>query len=73
MGGLEFPNCTQPDYWDFLYFSFVIGMTSQVSDVQILSRRLRRLALFHGVLSFFFNTAIVAMSINIIAGLIGGK
>jgi uncharacterized membrane protein len=73
MGGLDFPNCAQPDYWDFLYFSFVIGMTSQVSDVQILSRRLRRLALFHGVLSFFFNTAIVAMSINIIAGLIGGK
>jgi uncharacterized membrane protein len=73
MGGLDFPNCSQPDYWDFLYFSFVIGMTSQVSDIQILSRRLRRLALFHGVLSFFFNTAIVAMSINIIAGLIGGK
>ncbi len=73
IGGLEFPNCTQPDYWDFLYFSFVIGMTSQVSDVQILSRQLRRLALFHSVLSFFFNTAIVAMSINIIAGLIGGK
>jgi uncharacterized membrane protein len=72
-GGLDFPDCIQPDYWDFLYFSFVIGMTSQVSDVQILSRRLRRLALFHGVLSFFFNTAIVAMSINIIAGLIGGK
>ncbi len=69
-GGLEFPDDRQPDYWDFLYFSFVIGMTSQVSDVGISSRALRRLALLHGVLSFFFNTAILAMSINIIAGLI---
>ena len=68
--GLEFPGEKQPDYWDFLYFSFVIGMTSQVSDVEVTSRPLRRLALVHGVLSFFFNTAILAMSINIIAGLI---
>ncbi len=67
---LDFPGDIEPDYWDFLYFSFVIGMTSQVSDVQILSRSLRKLALFHGVLSFFFNTMILAMSINIIAGLI---
>jgi uncharacterized membrane protein len=69
-GGLDFPEDIEPDYWDFLYFSFIIGMTSQVSDVQITSRSLRRLSLFHSVLSFFFNTAIVAMSINIIAGLI---
>lgn len=69
-GGLDFPEDIEPDYWDFLYFSFVIGMTSQVSDVQITSPSLRRLSLFHSVLSFFFNTAIVAMSINIIAGLI---
>ncbi len=69
-GGLDFPEDIEPDYWDFLYFSFVIGMTSQVSDVQITSRSLRRLSLCHSVLSFFFNTAIVAMSINIIAGLI---
>jgi uncharacterized membrane protein len=68
--GLEFPGCPEPDYWDFLYFSFVIGMTSQVSDVQVTSRSMRRLTLLHGVLSFFFNTAILAMSINIIAGLI---
>jgi len=68
--GLDFPEDIEPDYWDFLYFSFVIGMTSQVSDVPITSRSLRRLALTHGVLSFFYNTAIVAMSINIIAGLI---
>lgn len=69
-GGLDFPEDIEPDYWDFLYFSFVIGMTSQVSDVQITSHSLRRLSLFHSILSFFFNTAIVAMSINIIAGLI---
>ena len=68
--GLSFPGRTEPDYWDFFYFSFVIGMTSQVSDVQIESSSMRRLALLHGVLSFFFNTTIVAMSINIIAGLI---
>jgi uncharacterized membrane protein len=68
--GIDFPEDIEPDYWDFLYFSFVIGMTSQVSDVQISSRSIRRLALLHGILSFFFNTAIVAMSINIIAGLI---
>jgi uncharacterized membrane protein len=70
MGGLEFPNCPMPDYWDFLYYSFVIGMTSQVSDVQVISRQMRRLTLCHSVLSFFFNTAILAMSINIIAGMI---
>lgn len=68
--GLIFPEDIEPDYWDFIYFSLVIGMTSQVSDVQITSNSLRRLALLHSVLSFFFNTAIVAMSINIIAGLI---
>lgn len=69
-GGLDFPDDRQPDYWDFLYFSFVIGMTSQVSDVGISSRNLRRLALLHSILSFFFNTTILAMSINIVAGLI---
>lgn len=68
--GLDFPEDIDPDYWDFLYFSFVIGMTSQVSDVAVTSRTMRRLSLIHGVLSFFFNTSIVAMTINIIAGLI---
>jgi uncharacterized membrane protein len=69
-GGLDFPNDGEADYWDFLYFSFVIGMTSQVSDIQTTSRIMRQLALMHGVLSFFFNTTILAMSINIIASLI---
>lgn len=68
--GLIFPNDQDPDYLDFTYFSFVIGMTFQVSDVQITSRRIRRLALMHGLLSFAFNTFIVAFTINIIAGLI---
>ncbi|MDZ8051069.1 MAG: DUF1345 domain-containing protein [Aulosira sp. ZfuVER01] len=69
-GGLEFPNNDYPDYWEFLYYSFVIGMTSQVSDVQTTSRTMRRLTLLHSILSFFFNTTILAITINIIAGLI---
>ncbi len=69
-GGLDFPSDRQPDFWDFLYYSFVIGMTSQVSDVQTTSRDMRRLTLLHGILSFFFNTTILAMSINIIASLV---
>lgn len=69
-GGLEFLGEDQPDYWDFLYFSFVIGMTCQVSDVQTKSSPMRRLALIHGVLSFIFNTVILAISINIVAGLL---
>ena len=70
-GGLAFPGgLDQPDYWDFLYFSLVIGMTSQVSDVAITGRAHRRLATAHGALSFFYNTVILALTINIAAGLI---
>lgn len=68
-GGVMFPGDTQPDFMDFSYFSFVIGMTCQVSDVQITSPRIRKLALIHGVLSFVFNTAILALSINIISSM----
>ncbi len=64
-GGLIFPGDHPPDYFDFAYFSFVVGMTRQVSDVQITSRRMRRIALFHSVLSFGFNTIILALLINI--------
>lgn len=67
--GLEFPEEKTPDYLDFTYFSFVIGMTFQVSDVEISSKRIRRLALMHSLVSFAFNTVIVALSINIISGL----
>jgi uncharacterized membrane protein len=69
-GGLRFPGDEPPHYWDFLYFSFVIGMTSQVSDVQVTSRAMRHLVLWHGVLSFAFYTIVLALSINIVAGLI---
>ena len=68
--GLQFPGEDRPDYLDFAYFSFVVGMTCQVSDVQITERPLRRLALAHGVLAFIYNTVIVALSINIISGLL---
>jgi uncharacterized membrane protein len=69
-GGLQFPEETQPDYLDFVYFSFVIGMTFQVSDVEISARDIRRLALLHALISFAFNTAIVALSINIISSMV---
>jgi uncharacterized membrane protein len=67
--GLEFPGTKQPDYWDFVYFAFVIGMCFQVSDVQITSHTLRRTALLHSVVAFFFNVFIIAISVNIAAGL----
>ncbi|MES2912953.1 MAG: DUF1345 domain-containing protein [Pseudomonadota bacterium] len=68
--GLQFPGGLDPDYFDFLYYSHVVGMTSQVSDVQVTSREMRRLTLVHGVLSFAFNMLIVALSINVVAGLL---
>ena len=69
-GGLEFPGDDEPDYLDFVYFSFVLGMTFQVSDVEVSSRVIRRLALMHGLLSFGYNTAILALSINVISGMV---
>ncbi len=69
-GGLEFPNEKLPAYMDFAYFSFVIGMTFQVSDVEISSRLIRKRVLLHGLISFLFNTIILAVSINIIAGMV---
>ena len=68
--GLDFPGEKQPDYLDFMYFSLVLGMTFQVSDVQITSRKLRRVATLHGLISFLFNTVIVALTVNIAAGLL---
>lgn len=66
--GLEFPDTPEPDYWDFAYFSIVIGMTFQVSDVQITSKYLRRVVLLHSVIAFFFNVFIIAITVNIVAG-----
>lgn len=71
--GLEFPNDAEPDFLDFTYFSFVIGMTFQVSDVTISSREIRRLALVHALLSFAFNTLLVALTINVVSGMIQGR
>jgi uncharacterized membrane protein len=68
--GLAFPGGHEPDFLDFAYFSFVVGMTSQTSDVAVTGRHMRRLTLIHGFLSFVFNIAILAMAINIIAGAI---
>lgn len=69
-GGLAFPGDDQPDYWDFVYFSFVVGMTAQVSDVGITDKMIRRTAAAHGVISFIFNTALVALMVNIAASAI---
>lgn len=66
--GLDFPGNADPDYWDFVYFAFVIGMTFQVSDVQIDSRAIRHVALTHAVIAFFFNVIVIALSVNIVAG-----
>src|ERR1700682_3956785 len=72
-GGLQFPSGDQhqdADYWDFVYFSFVIGMTAQVSDVGITDKTIRRTATVHGIISFVFNTALVALMVNIAASAI---
>jgi len=66
--GLDFPGTQEPDYWDFAYFALVLGMTFQVSDVQIVNRRLRRTVLIHSVIAFFFNVFIIAISVNVAAG-----
>lgn len=68
--GLVFPDENSPDYLDFVYFAFVIGMTFQVSDVQITGRIFRRLATLHGLIGFVFNTVILALTVNIAAGII---
>jgi len=72
-GGLQFPSGNQQDhadYWDFVYFSFVIGMTAQVSDVGITDKTIRRTATVHGIISFIYNTALVALMVNIAASAI---
>jgi uncharacterized membrane protein len=72
-GGLQFPSGDSDDaadYWDFVYFSFVIGMTAQVSDVGITDKIIRRTVTVHGIISFVFNTALVALMVNIAASAI---
>jgi uncharacterized membrane protein len=65
MRALRFPgDCNEPGPWDFVYFSFVIGMTAQVSDVLVQTTRMRRAAIAHGITSFLFNTVLIAMAVN---------
>lgn len=68
-GGLEFPGEDKPDFVDFAYFSFVLGMTFQVSDVSITMKKIRRMVLWHGLISFAYNVVIIALTINVVAGL----
>lgn len=63
--GLDFPGDEEPDYWDFIYFSFVIGMTFQVSDVGVTNKWIRRLVVAHGFVAFLFNTTVIALTVNI--------
>lgn len=65
-GGIDFPNCDEPDYWDFLYFSFTLGMTFQTSDIEITARRIRRIVLGHTLAAFVFNIGVLAFTINVL-------
>lgn len=69
VGGLKFPGDELPDYWDFLHFSLIIGVASQTADIAITSKEIRRLGTVHSLFSFAFNTVIVALTINLLAGL----
>ena len=69
-GGLQFPGDGLPDYGDFAYYSFVLGMTFQVSDVQITARPMRRLALYHALVAFLFNIIVVALSVSLIGNML---
>lgn len=71
LGGLEFPGREKPDGMAFLYFSYVIGMTAQVADVAVSSRTMRQRVMLHGLFSFFFNTVIVAATVNVVVTLAG--
>jgi uncharacterized membrane protein len=70
IGGISFPDDNEPDYWDFCYFAFTIGMCAQVSDATISSKSIRRTALSHSVISFVFNAALLALTVNIAASAI---
>jgi len=70
IGGMTFPDDEEPDYWDFTYFAFTIGMCAQVSDVTVSSKSIRRTVLVHSVISFLFNAALLALTVNIAASAI---
>ena len=69
-GGLDFPGEAPPDYWDFMYFSLILSMACQTSDVQVTARHMRRLVLAHSVMAFFFNVIIIALTINVLAAIL---
>lgn len=69
-GGLKFPGDQDPDYFDFLYYAHVVGMTSQVSDVTVTARHMRRVTLLHSLAAFAFNMLVLALSINVVAGVV---
>jgi uncharacterized membrane protein len=69
VGGLCFPDSREPTVWDFLYYSFVIGMTAQVSDVQVTNTTMRKITLVHSVVSFFLNTVLIALAVNVAVAL----
>lgn len=69
-GGLRFPDDDSPDYWDFIHFAVVIGVASQTADVEFTSKRMRRIGTVHGLVAFTFNTVILALTINVLAGLL---
>lgn len=71
IGGIAFPKTERPVGWDFLYFAVVIGMTAQTADVDITSTRMRMVAMVHSILSFFFNTIIIAAAVNLVVSLAG--
>ena len=71
-GGLLFPGGEAPDYWDFLHFSLIIGVAQQTADIQITDRTLRRTTTVHSLTAFLFNTVIVALTVNLAVGLLGG-
>ena len=71
-GGLLFPGGEAPDYWDFLHFALIISMAQQTADIQITDRTLRRTTTVHSLTAFLFNTVIVALTVNLAVGLLGG-
>jgi uncharacterized membrane protein len=67
---LVFPGTEHPDYWDFMYFAVVLSMCCQTSDVVVSSGRMRRLVMLHSLVSFFFNVIIIAITVNVVAGVL---
>lgn len=67
-GGIDFPGTKEPDYWDFTYFAFTLGMTFQTSDTDIRHRDIRRIATFHSLAAFIFNIGVLAFTINVMGG-----